>query len=162
MRILGIDPGTRRVGYGLIRCEGAVLAAVEWGVLEIAGADELGAIAELGSRMALLIKRLKPDRAAVEKIYFAKNQKTAIGVAQARGVILFSLLKEGIPIRELQPGEIKRAVTNYGSADKRAVAKMVAAILGVAPIREYDDASDALAAAVAAAGAERIPLKNRG
>ncbi|TSC66970.1 MAG: crossover junction endodeoxyribonuclease RuvC [Parcubacteria group bacterium Gr01-1014_73] len=151
MRILGIDPGTTRLGYGLIE-KGRELKLLTYGVLEIKGKrGEPAKIFELGKKLAELIDELKPDLAGVEKLYFAKNQKTAMLVSQARGVILHLLVQKNIPVRELRPGDVKIAVTNYGLADKKAVARMTAKILKIEGFHGYDDASDALAVAIAAA-----------
>ncbi len=156
MRILGIDPGTVRLGYGLIE-KTRELKLLTYGVLEIKNKQsEPAKIFELGKKLSELIDELKPDLAGVEKLYFAKNQKTAMLVSQARGVILHLLTQRSIPIRELRPGDVKIAVTNYGLADKGAVARMVKQILKIPDLRGYDDASDALAIAIAAAYGNNI------
>jgi len=147
MKILGIDPGTSRIGYGLITDR--PLKLIDYGVLEINEKTNKKFLL-LAEKFDKLINDLKPDAAAIEKIYFAKNQKTAIEVAQARGIMIFSLLKNKIPVAEYGPQEIKRAVTNYGLADKKAVAKMVSKMLNIEQLRGYDDASDALAIAITA------------
>ena len=155
MRILGVDPGSKRIGYGLLTSEGGSLRAVEWGTLEIRG--KLGGeLKTLGEAFRSLVTRLKPECAAVERLYFAKNKKTALAVSEARGVLCFILLERGIPLCELHPMEIKQSVTNYGLSDKRAVAKMVGKILGLDEVGEYDDASDALAAAITASSLRRF------
>ena len=150
MRILGIDPGTTRIGYGLIENQSG-LKLIDYGVIEIKSKTEPGKILELGDRLEQLIVNYKPDWAGVEKLYFAKNQKTALTVSQSRGAILYLLMKNNIPIYECRPAEVKKAVTNYGFADKKAVAKMVKIILGINTITGHDDASDALAIAITTA-----------
>ncbi len=150
MKILGLDPGTTRIGYGLIEKQSG-LKLIDYGVIEIESKTETGKIMELGERLGQLINDYQPDWAGVEKLYFAKNQKTALAVSQARGVILYLLMKNQIPIYECRPAEVKKAVTNYGFADKKAVAKMVKIILGISTITGHDDASDALAIAITAA-----------
>lgn len=156
MKILGIDPGTTRLGYGLIQ-KGGELKLLAYGVLEVKGKKgEPAKIFELGKKLSDLLDELKPDLAGVEKIYFAKNQKTAMLVSQARGVILHLLTQKGIPIRELRPGDVKIAVTSYGLAEKRAVARMVGQILKIPELVGHDDASDALAIAIAAAYGNNI------
>jgi crossover junction endodeoxyribonuclease RuvC len=87
----------------------------------------------------------------IEKLYFAKNQKTAIAVAQARGVVLLSVGEHGIPVKEYTPNEVKSGITGYGFSDKKAVLKMVRLILGKHDLKIIDDASDALAIAIVAA-----------
>ncbi|MDP2696235.1 MAG: crossover junction endodeoxyribonuclease RuvC [bacterium] len=153
MKILGIDPGTSRIGYGLVNDR--PLTLINYGVLEITdkGNDKLLVLA---SGLEKLILDAKPDLAAVEKIFFSTNRKTAIDVAQARGVILYCLLKHKIAIREYGPQEVKMAVTSYGLADKKAVAKMVTKLLNVQEISGHDDASDALAIAITAANMNRL------
>lgn len=147
MKILGIDPGTSRIGYGLINDR--PLKMIAYGVIETSEKTNKKFLT-LGEKVEKLIDELKPDAAAIEKIYFAKNQKTAIEVAQARGIMIFLLLKKRIPVAEYGPQEIKSAVTSYGLADKKAVARMVSKILNVEKLKGYDDASDALAVAITA------------
>ena len=152
MKILGIDPGTTRIGYGLIESEGPRL--LRYGVLEIAGASPLEKLEKLRRAFTALIKRLTPAVAGIETIYFSKNRKTALAVAHARGVLLSLLLAKKIPIRECTPNEVKLAVAGYGNADKAAVASLAKKILGSADLVGYDDASDAVAIALATASFE--------
>ena len=150
MRILGIDPGTKRIGYGLIQGVRQP-KLLTYGVIEVKSIDEAAALLELSDKFSALLQELKPELAGVERVYFSKNQKTAIPVSQARGVIMVALLGRGVRVREWRPVEVKQAITNYGFADKKAVAKMVARILGVESFTGYDDATDALAIAIATA-----------
>lgn len=149
---LGIDPGTRRVGYGVILQEKNEAIFVEAGILEIKSTDDIGALKEIKKGLDKIILKHKPDVLAIEKLYFAKNQKTALAVAQARGVILLAAAEQGIRIREYAPNEVKMGVTGYGAADKKAVLKMVRLILKTPGLSVIDDASDALALAILAAG----------
>lgn len=149
---LGIDPGTRRVGYGIVRREGNALFFVAAGILKITGTDDVTALTETKAGVDKLILKYRPAVVGIEKLYFAKNQKTAIAVAQARGVILLSAHERKVPINEYTPNEVKLGVTGYGFADKKAVLKMVRLILGKQDIKVIDDASDALALAIMAAG----------
>ncbi len=155
MKILGIDPGTTRLGFGLIEA-GSTLKLVHYGTIETSEKTLAGKIGSVTFQLRKLLSELRPDYAAVEKLYFAKNQKTAIDVAQARGAIVSLLLEKGIPIAEFNPNEVKSQVTGYGLADKKGVAKMVKAILKVADLPGYDDASDALAIAITAANYRRL------
>ncbi len=150
MIILGIDPGTRRIGYGVIESERGKCKFLNAGILEISSQDDLGALLETKRELKALIKKWRPGVFAIEKLYFAKNQKTALAVAQARGAILLSALEYGLEIRELGPNEVKSGVAGYGHADKKAVLKMVKLILGVPELDIVDDASDALAVAIVA------------
>lgn len=154
MRILGIDPGTSRIGYGLIESNG--LKLISYGVIEVKEKTLAGKIADLSGQLRALLKKFQPELAAVEKLYFAKNQKTAIDVAQARGAIISLLLEYNIQTVEYSPNEVKSQVTGYGLADKKGVAKMVKAILKVPDLAGYDDASDALAIAITAASYRKI------
>ena len=155
MIALGIDPGTRRIGYGIVRKDGGDVVLVAAGLLDIKSGDDFTALYEAKRDADRLIKKYSPDIMGIEKLYFAKNQKTAIAVAQARGVIVLSASEHGVPIKEYTPNEVKSGITGYGFADKKAVLKMVRIILGKHELRVIDDASDALAIAIIAAG-ERI------
>ncbi len=152
MKILGIDPGSTRIGYGLIE-RGASLTLLEYGVLEIKAVSADKRIHELSLRFKKLLEKFAPDLAGIETLYFSKNQKTALSVAESRGVLMLCLIERGIPVKEFRPGDVKLAVANYALADKIAVAKMVKKILGIEGITGHDDASDALAIAITAAHA---------
>lgn len=149
MRILGIDPGTSRIGYGFIESDGLKLIA--YGVIEAKEKEFSEKISTFSGRLNKLIENYKPGMAAIEKIYFVKNQKTGIDVAQARGVILSIFIQKGLKFVEYSPNEVKSQVTGYGLADKKAVAKMVKIMLKIKELTGYDDASDALAIAITAA-----------
>lgn len=150
MVILGIDPGSRRIGYGAIDASGRDPTLLDVGVIMITKKDEPGALGELREKIVGLIGKLHPDILAVEKLYFLKNKTTGIQVAQARGVILGVGAECGIRIQEYAPNEIKAAVAGYGLADKKAIAKMVRIILRQPSLKVIDDATDALAAAIMA------------
>lgn len=151
MLILGIDPGTTRAGYGVIQDGNGSLRLVAAGILKVPlsgdKADVLGAIR---NGIAELCGKHNPDIVAIEKLFFAKNRKTALAVAEARGVMLMAAREAGATIREYSPNEVKMAVTGYGGADKKAVLKMVRFILRSPDLKVIDDASDALAIAIAA------------
>ena len=152
MIALGIDPGSRRIGYGIVeKKDDNTLRFVAAGTLEIASADDVAALAETKKGLAALIKKYKPDVMGIEKLFFAKNQKTAMAVSQARGVLLLGAHEANVPIREYTPNEIKLGITGYGFADKKAILKMVRLILGKHDLKVIDDASDALAGAIMAA-----------
>ncbi len=148
MIILGIDPGTKRIGYGLIEKNKDGIKFIDAGLLKIASANNLGALKETKDQVSALIKKFRPKILAIEKIYFAKNQKTGIQVAEARGVILATAIERGLAIREFSPNEVKAGITGYGLADKKAVLKMVKLLLKKPEIDVIDDASDALAVAI--------------
>lgn len=151
MIILGIDPGTARVGYGVIKKESGKIFFLDAGILKIKKSAEKHFLFQIKTEAASLIKKWKPEILAVEKVYFSKNQKTAMSVAEARGVIFLTGIEAGLETREYSPNEVKAGITGYGHADKRGVAKMVNLALGTPGLKIIDDASDALAIAIFAA-----------
>ena len=148
MKILGVDPGSARVGYGIIKKEKDDLKLIKAGLLKIVSKDKNERLLQLEKSFSQLLKKERPDLAVLEKLYFMRNLKTALEVAQARGVLTLIIAKRKILLLEYTPLEIKQAVTGYGRADKKSVAKMVAKILKINKISKYDDVSDALAAAI--------------
>lgn len=149
MRILGIDPGYAIVGYGVIQVAGGSYRPVEYGAITTpAGADFGQRLLEIYQGMEELLRRLCPEAAAVEKLYFSNNKTTGIGVAEARGVILLSLAQHGVPLYEYTPMQVKQAVAGYGGADKRQVMLMTQRLLNMKQVPRPDDAADALALAI--------------
>lgn len=146
--ILGIDPGTTRIGYGVIKKSGSVLKLLDYGIIEPVGNDNRFNILE--RLLNSIIKKYKPSLAAVEKIYFSKNKKTAMSVAEYRGIILFILNKKVKTVLEFDPNNIKLAVTGSGNSDKKTISEYVCLTLGISNISGPDDASDALAVAIRA------------
>lgn len=155
MRILGIDPGTSRIGFGVIETAGQ-LRLIDYGVIEAREKTLTGKIANFSKKFEKLVNDTNPELAAIEKIFFAKNQKTALAVAQARGVLLAALIAKNIPIVEYGPTEVKSNITGNGLADKQGVAKMVKSILKVSELKGYDDAVDAIAIAITAASHQKL------
>lgn len=153
MLILGIDPGSTRVGYGLIKKEKNNLTLIKSGLLKISSKDKIQRLLEIETQFTKIIKSAKPDLVVLEKIFFMKNLKTAIEVAQSRGVLTLIAAKHKISLLELAPSEIKISVAGYGQADKKTVAKMVAINLKlkIKKIKGPDDVTDAIAAAIAGA-----------
>jgi crossover junction endodeoxyribonuclease RuvC len=147
---LGIDPGTATTGYGLVRLtQDGSLVAVKYGVISTPKESTAPARLEmLYKELRALLKKYKPDTAAVEKLFFSRNVTTAIAVGQARGVVMLCLQQAGIEPFEYTPNEIKQAVAGYGSAQKRQVQEMVRALLLLPEIPKPDDAADALAVAI--------------
>lgn len=160
MRLLGIDPGTARMGYGILDQTGSKVAAVAWGVVETPKGPLPGRLVTLARELRALIARYQPERAAVEQLFFGHNSPTAFAVSQARGVALLVLAEHGCPILEVTPVQVKQAVSGYGRADKRQVQLMVARILGLAEVPKPDDAADALA--IAWTGLGHIELQGLG
>lgn len=152
MVILGIDPGIKRIGYGLVETNRGGIKFIDAGLLKIKSAKPVDALQETGRQISVLIKRFRPQVLAIEKIYFAKNQKTGIQVAEARGVVIATAIERGLAVQEFGPNEIKAGITGYGLADKKAVLKMVKLLLNKPDIDIIDDASDALAVAILSTG----------
>ncbi|MDP2668868.1 MAG: crossover junction endodeoxyribonuclease RuvC [bacterium] len=148
MIVLGIDPGTHRMGYGVVRKEGGRQVFVDAGLVTIKTKNGFGALLDIKNELEKIIKKFKPRAVAIEKIYFSKNVKTAIAVAQARGVAILAALENGVEVREFGPNEVKGSITGYGLADKKAVLKMVKLTLNEPDLMVIDDASDALALAI--------------
>jgi len=155
--ILGIDPGTAALGYGIIERTGGRLREVDHGCLvtspDLPLPERLLAIHTLVDDLLALHK---PALMGVERLFFSKNVQTAFGVGQARGVVLLAAAQHGVPVREATPNEVKSAIAGYGAADKEQVARMVQLVLGMAELPRPDDASDALAIAAWAANTERV------
>jgi crossover junction endodeoxyribonuclease RuvC len=148
MKILGIDPGSGIIGFGLVEKKSNPKMLDAGVVRTTIGNDDASRLVELYESMRELVKELKPDVAAVEKLFFAQNVTTAIPVAQARGVILLALAEEKIPIYEYTPLQIKMAMTGYGRATKAQIQEMVRVQLGLKNKPKPDDCADALAAAL--------------
>ncbi|MBI4193040.1 MAG: crossover junction endodeoxyribonuclease RuvC [Candidatus Colwellbacteria bacterium] len=150
--ILGLDPGTHRTGYGVVRFRGGAREAIAHGVIEPVASNTPERLAFLEREALKLIRRHAPDRLAIERLYFSKNQKTALSVAEARGALLLAGHKGKVPVIELDPTVVKQRVTGYGHADKRSVLKLIRLIFVMKDFSPLDDASDALAIALAAEG----------
>ncbi len=149
MIILGIDPGYGIVGFGVIEKRASGLRTVAYGVIETPKVSRFPVrLKFIGEKIRELISHYKPDAIAVEELFFQNNQKTAIMVAEARGVVLYEAECSGIPLYEYTPMQIKQAVTGYGRADKMQIQQMVKLLLGLEKIPRPDDAADALAVAV--------------
>jgi len=152
MIILGIDPGDTLIGYGVIKKTGSKLSLVDCGCIKTkTGAKAGEKLHELEKKLTKIILKHKPALCGVEDIFFFKNLKTAIRVAQARGVILATCRRHNIEISEFTPPQVKQAVTGYGQAQKKQVQKMVSLILKLDKPIIQDDAADAIAAAICAA-----------
>lgn len=145
---LGIDPGTARLGYGLIR-GGTQPTLIDAGVIETwPDQDMPERLVTLHQSVRDLIEEFQPDMLAVEKLFFARNVTTAIAVGQARGVVLLAAAQSSIPVSEYSPSEIKHAIAGYGKADKPQMQEMVRIILNLTHVPQPDDAADALAVAL--------------
>jgi len=150
-RILGIDPGFGRMGYGIIEQKNNTWTMVTYGCLETSTKKKfIERLLEIREIVNQLIKQYKPTRMAVEELFFFKNAKTVMDVSQARGVIMVTGAEHGLPIDEFTPLEVKQAMTGYGRAEKKQMQKIVAMILGLKEKIKSDDAADALAIALCA------------
>ena len=149
MVILGIDPGIATVGFGVIAAANERFGAIEYGAIITKPHQLLETrLCEIHDAVTELIRRHKPDCMAIERLYFTTNQKTAIDVAQARGITVLSAAIRNVPVSEYTPLQVKLSVTGYGKAEKKQVMEMTKSILGLAQIPKPDDAADALAIAV--------------
>ncbi len=147
--IIGVDPGIADTGFGIIKKTEGELKLIAYGSIKTNKKKELGArLAELEKHLQTLIKKYQPDRAVVEKLFFCNNQKTALIVGQARGVIMLVLEKNKVPTIELTPLQVKQGIAGYGKAEKKQIQQLVKMILKLKKIPQPDDASDALAMAV--------------
>ena len=152
MIVLGIDPGFGRMGFGCISVIKGKTIVLDYGVVTTSGKDAFGErLVQLADDLDELIRTHKPDRMAVEKLYFTKNAKTAMQVAEARGVILLCAARRKVPVVEFTPSQVKSAVAGDGKADKKGMQKMVTHILALKRAPKLDDAADALALALCAA-----------
>ncbi|MDQ5932585.1 MAG: crossover junction endodeoxyribonuclease RuvC [Patescibacteria group bacterium] len=149
MRIIGIDPGTGILGFGVIDTSGSKSKLVTAGVITTPPHTPLDVrLEEIFDGLTEIIAETKPDIMCVEKLFFARNVTTAMSVASARGVAILTGRKARLPIEEYTPMQIKQTLTGYGKADKKQVQEMVRQQLGLQQVPKPDDAADALAAAI--------------
>jgi crossover junction endodeoxyribonuclease RuvC len=153
MRILGIDPGTGILGFGVIQVDKGKCQLVDAGVIRTpVHEDDSVRLLTIYEELTDIIIATKPQMMAVEKLFFARNVTTAMTVAQARGVVLLCGKQAGLELFEYTPMQIKLATTGYGKADKKQVQEMVRVHLGLSEVPKPDDCADALAAAITHAG----------
>lgn len=156
MIILGIDPGTASLGYGIVERTGGHLRGVDYGVLQTTADLPMPERLLAAHRLVVeLIELHAPAVMGVERLFFSNNAQTALGVGQARGVVLLAAAQFGVPVREATPNEVKSAVAGYGAADKEQVQRMVQLVLDLPARPSPDDAADALAVAIWVASTER-------
>lgn len=150
MRIIGIDPGTGILGFGVIDADTkGSFKLVDAGVIKTPAHTPLDErLEEIYDSLQEIISETKPDVMSVEKLFFSRNVTTAMSVSHARGVAILAGRKGGLPIGEYTPMQIKQTLTGYGKADKKQVQEMVRLQLGLKEIPKPDDAADALAAAI--------------
>ncbi len=157
MRILGIDPGTSLIGFGVIETTAKGFTCLEYGVCrtasKIENADRVISVHQFFEK---LIKKYQPDRAGIERLFYFKNAKTVTQVSEIKGVILLALQQQGVPTYEFTPLQVKQAVSSYGKAEKFQVQKSIMMFLGLKEIPKPDDAADALAIAICCANTSRF------
>lgn len=148
---LGIDPGTTRIGYGVILSERNKLSCIAYGILSVKGTSPGDNFKEVERSLSELIEKYKPDVAGIEKLFLFKNQKTIMAVSEMRGVLLLTLAKHNLLVHEFTPLQVKQNISAYGRADKDQVQRMVKMLLGIKEAIKPDDAADALAIAICSA-----------
>ena len=149
MRVLGIDPGTGRLGWALVEGNRAKQTLLVCGCFETkVNGVAAKRLAEISYFIEELVEKYKPDEAAVEDLFFFKNAKTVIRVSESRGVVVAGIARQSIPVFDYTPLQVKQTVTGYGRAEKAQVQKMMKAILHLETVPKPDDAADAVAVGV--------------
>ncbi|MCL1823341.1 MAG: crossover junction endodeoxyribonuclease RuvC [Oscillospiraceae bacterium] len=164
MRIIGIDPGYAIVGYGVVDYVSGKFRTGDYGAIKTAPTDSFDRrLEEIYTDLSTVLDETKPEIMALEKIFFTTNQKTAIDVAQARGVIILTARTKNIRIAEYTPLQVKQAVTGYGKATKKQIQEMTVRILSLDAVPKPDDVADALAIAICGAHSNNslIPRLNK-
>ena len=161
MRIIGIDPGYAIVGFGVLEYNRAQFQVVDYGAVTTpADIDFNSRLLEIYNDLCYILDKFRPDFLAIERLYFTSNQKTAIDVAQARGIVLLAARQRNIGIFEYTPLQVKQSVTGYGKAVKKQVQEMTTRILKLPEIPKPDDTADALAIAICHAHSYNSQLSN--
>lgn len=152
MKIIGIDPGSTRAGYGVIEFHAQSATFIDGGIFSVTSPHNHQRLKELYDECHTLFKHHRPDVVGMEKLFFGKNIKTATDVSQSRGVIALCIAQYNIPLYEFTPLEVKQGMTGYGSADKKSITRMVQGTLHLPPTFAHvpDDVFDALAIALIA------------
>ena len=149
MRILGIDPGTLVVGYGIIDSQADTMSLVTYNAITCSPSSPISErLCFLFEKLSGIILKHKPDIVAIEQPFVSKNVKTALAIGKAQAVAILAASRQGIPVFEYTPAEVKRVVANYGASSKEQIQEMVKLQLGMDETPRPDDASDALAVAI--------------
>jgi len=149
MKVLGIDPGTIKMGYGVVEGQGDRMSLVDCGALVSAERSPIGERLDYLYRELLeIVRRHQPDAMAVEQPFVAKNARSALAIGRAQAVALLAATGQGIPTYEYTPTRVKQQVANYGASSKEQVQEMVRLQLGLAEAPQPDDAADAVAVAI--------------
>jgi crossover junction endodeoxyribonuclease RuvC len=158
VKILGIDPGSERTGYGCVETDGSRHRLVACGAIATtSGAAFPDKLLVIHTRLTSLIARWQPDCAAIENLFHAANVRSALKLGHARGVAMLAAVEAGLPVAEYTPAEVKRAVVGYGRAEKHQVQQMVKLMLGLDDPPSPHDAADALAVAICHAHSQPRP-----
>lgn len=160
MKILGIDPGSHLIGYGLIEVKNGSYNCLDYGTLIIKEEKTDKRLLRIKLEIEKIIKKERPDKISIEKLFFYKNIKTAMNVSECRGVIILTAAQSKIDIEEFTPLQVKQMVSGYGKAKKINIQKMMKLILDLKEEPESDDAADALALAICCANVESGLGKN--
>lgn len=146
MIILGIDPGFHRLGWAIIKKQEADFNVLAFSLIETkSGTDYQKRVLEIGEKLNTVIKKHRPETVAIEKLFFTKNQKTALKVAEIKGIVIYLAAKAGIPCFEFTPLEVKSAICGYGKADKKQIQNMLKLTLKNFSLPPSDDICDAIA-----------------
>ena len=157
IKILGIDPGFAIVGYGVVDYAGNKFAVQDYGAVTTDSKENIFVrFKQIYDEVSQIVERAKPDCMAIEELFFNTNSKTAIAVAEARGILILSAMNAGVPVFEYTPLQVKQAVTGYGRAEKGQVQQMIKLLLNLEKVPKPDDVADALAIAVCCAHSERL------
>jgi crossover junction endodeoxyribonuclease RuvC len=158
MRILGIDPGIGRLGWGVVETEGSKVKAIDYGCLETEpNSPTPERLVAIYKHMQTIIAAHKPEELGIEDLFFNTNAKTALTVGQARGVVLLAAAQAALPIGVYTPLQVKMALTGYGRAEKNQIGQMVKTVLSLKTIPKPDDTADALAIAMTHAFSRKMP-----
>jgi len=162
VRILGLDPGTAILGWGIIEKENQKIVPKKFGCIRTKANEELSKrLFHIYKSLCDIIEKEKPTCVAIEELFFFKNQKTVMSVAQARGVAIVCAMKKGLPVFEYTPLQVKQAISGYGRADKSQMQEMVRITCGLKECPKPDDAADALAIAICCAQTESFRTTNK-
>jgi crossover junction endodeoxyribonuclease RuvC len=156
-RVLGVDPGTRVVGWAVVETFKGKIRLIELGAIRARSKDYAARLAEILAGLRAVIARLQPHEAAVEEAFSGRNPRTALVIGEGRGVAMAVIGEAGIPVAAYPVRLVKRCVAGVGNADKEAVARMVALQLGLAKLPQPSDASDACAVAITHCVRRRLP-----
>ncbi len=149
MRVLGIDPGTLTMGYGVIEAGDDEVALIDYGALSNPARSPIGErLSYLYEELLKIICRYQPDVVAVEQPFVAKNARSALAIGRAQAIAILAAANKGIAIYEYTPAQVKQRVTNYGASSKEQIQEMVRLQLGLSEVPQPSDAADALAVAI--------------